>query len=376
MVKTKRIFIFLTIIAILLSNSYIYAGVTDVTGGSGVTVNTTVRDNYTDYQVTDDINLEKDKDYIIDFTKEDNLSKALSHMADLEGTVYYKVVVDGNKASLSKTENSSEAVIKIIGNQSENKAVMTLINTDSNKSYNLNFMYTKYTGSKLTYTGTTYEDGKILVGDPDDIANAYTGSGSVVINEIRDDYYPRYFFNCKLNLIAIPTQDIEIEGTYNGFGMEISLNGTRVGTESANVIGTAKGYATGNTKNKIAIQLAFGDGNIGSVTINGTNMTLPTGTTDRAEFEVVPATKYIIAVTKSQNISNVPETIIDDSDKTTNSSLKDNELAKNETIENNTINPKTGDNVVIYILLSAISITGILTLVIVNGRNNKKERKH
>ena len=61
MVKTKRIFIFLTIIAILLSNSYIYAGVTDVTGGSGVTVNTTVRDNYTDYQVTDDINLEKDK---------------------------------------------------------------------------------------------------------------------------------------------------------------------------------------------------------------------------------------------------------------------------------------------------------------------------
>ena len=161
MVKTKRIFIFLTIIAILLSNSYIYAGVTDVTGGSGATVNTTVRDNYTDYQVTDDINLEKDKDYIIDFTKEDNLSKALSHMADLEGTVYYKVVVDGNKASLSKTEDSSEAVIKIIGNQSENKAVMTLINTDSNKSYNLNFMYTKYTGSKLTYTGTTYEDGKV-----------------------------------------------------------------------------------------------------------------------------------------------------------------------------------------------------------------------
>ena len=342
MVKTKRIFIFLTIIAILLSNSYIYAGVTDVTGGSGVTVNTTVRDNYTDYQVTDDINLEKDKDYIIDFTKEDNLSKALSHMADLEGTVYYKVVVDGNKASLSKTEDSSEAVIKIVGNQSENKAVMTLINTDSNKSYNLNFMYTKYTGSKLTYTGTTYEDGEIVVEDPDNIDYS---KGKVTINEIRDDYYSRYFFNCKLNLIAIPTQDIEIEGTYNGFGMEISLNGTRVGTESAKVTGTAKGYATGNTKNKIAIQLAFGDGNIGSVTINGTNMTLPTGTTDRAEFEVAPATKYVIVVTKSQDVSNVPRTIIWDSDKTNNPSIKDNELLKNGTIEILDIKDPNGNSV-------------------------------
>ena len=34
MTKTKKIFALLTIIIILLSNSYIYAGVTDVTGGS------------------------------------------------------------------------------------------------------------------------------------------------------------------------------------------------------------------------------------------------------------------------------------------------------------------------------------------------------
>lgn len=373
MKNMKRIYAILIMTLIILSNGYIYAGVTDITGGSGVTINTVVRENYTDFQVTDDITLEKDKDYIIDFAKEDNLSKGLSSLADLEKTVYYKIV-DGEKTSLCETENASEAVMKIVGNEAENKAIMTLINLDKNKSYNLDFMYTKYTGSKLTYTGTDYESGTTIVGDPDDID--YSSSGTVTINEIRDDYYSRYFFKCKLNLIAIPTYDIEIEGTYNGLEMEISLNGTRVGTESANVTGTAKGYTTGNTKNKITIRLALGDGNIGSVTINGTNMTLPAETTDRAEFEVVPATKYIIAVTKSQNISNVPETIIDDSDKTTNSSLKDNELAKNETIENNTINPKTGDNVVIYILLSAISITGILTLVIVNSRNNKKERKH
>lgn len=344
MKKITKIFSLLVIIAIFLSNSYIYAGVTDVTGGSGVTVKTTVRDNYTDFQVTDDINLEKGKDYIIDFTKQDNLSKALSSMTDIEGTVYYKVN-DGEKVGLDKTEDSSEAVIKIVGNKDENKAVMTLINTNENKSYNLDFEYTKYTGSKLTYTGTDYESGETIVGNPDEIFNENGGNGKVVINEIRDDYYSRYFFNSKLNLIAIPTQDIEIKGTYNGFGMEISLNGIRVGTESANISGVAKGYTTGNLKNKITIQLAYGDGNIGSVSINGKYMQLPSGTTDRVEFEVEPNAKYEINVVKSQDTSNIPRTIIWDSDKTNNSSLKDSELLRNGTIEILDIKDPNGNSI-------------------------------
>ena len=344
MKKITKIFSLLVIIAIFLSNSYIYAGVTDVTGGSGVTVKTTVRDNYTDFQVTDDINLEKGKDYIIDFTKQDNLSKALSSMADIEGTVYYKIN-DGEKVGLNKTEDSSEAVIKIVGNKDENKAVMTLINTNENKSYNLDFEYTKYTGSKLTYTGTDYESGETIVGNPDEIFNENGGNGKVVINEIRDDYYSRYFFNCKLNLIAIPTQDIEIKGTYNGFGMEISLNGIRAGTESANISGVAKGYTTGNLKNKITIQLAYGDGNIGSVSINGKYMQLPSGTTDRVEFEVEPNTKYEINVVKSQDTSNIPRTIIWDSDKTNNPSLKDSELLRNGTIEILDIKDPNGNSI-------------------------------
>lgn len=344
MKKITKTFSLLVIIAIFLSNSYIYAGVTDVTGGSGVTVKTTVRDNYTDFQVTDDINLEKGKDYIIDFTKQDNLSKALSSMADIEGTVYYKIN-NGEKVGLNKTEDSTEAVIKIVGNKDENKAVMTLINTNENKSYNLDFEYTKYTGSKLTYTGTDYESGETIVGNPDEIFNENGGNGKVVINEIRDDYYSRYFFNCKLNLIAIPTQDIEIKGTYNGFGMEISLNGIRVGTESANISGVAKGYTTGNTKNKITIQLAYGDGDIGSVSINGKYMQLPSGTTDRVEFEVEPNTKYEINVVKSQDTSNIPRTIIWDSDKTNNSSLKDSELLRNGTIEILDIKDPNGNSI-------------------------------
>ena len=267
----------------------------------------------------DDITLEKDKEFTIDFTKTDNLSKGLSYLANFENTVYYKVV--DNK--LEFTENESEAVIKIVRNESENKAIMTLINTDDNKSYNLDFSYSKLDRSTLTYNGIKYGDDTIFIGD--DIPEDLQQSGSATIYDTRDDYYTRYNFKCKLNLIVNLLQDIEVGGTNNGFG-----------TESANVTGTAKGYTTGSIKNKITIQLSFGDENIGSVTINGKNMTLPDGTQDRAEFEVEPASKYTIVVTKSQNTTNA---------------LK---------IEN----PQTYDGIVAWIILGLVSMGGIVGTIV------------
>ncbi len=77
-------------------------------------------------------------------------------------------------------------------NEAGNKAVMTLVDDASaGASYQLDFIKSQYTGSKLTYTEVTK--------DPQ------TGQPSV-IDEIRDDYYTRYNFKCKLNL---NTQDIE-----------------------------------------------------------------------------------------------------------------------------------------------------------------------
>ena len=74
-------------------------------------------------------------------------------------------------------------------------------------------------------------------------------------------------------------------------------------------------------------------------------MTLANGTTDRAEFEVEPAKKYEIIVTKSKDNSNVPKTMIWDSDKTNNPSIKDNELLKNGTIEILDIKDSSGNSV-------------------------------
>ena len=65
-------------------------GASDTPGGPNKTVNTTVRNNFTDCLVTDAINVTVGQDYIIDFTKEDNRSYALRFMADLNKTKYYK----------------------------------------------------------------------------------------------------------------------------------------------------------------------------------------------------------------------------------------------------------------------------------------------
>ena len=164
--------------------------VMDSSGGGTIRVETTVRNNFTDFNVTDDINLTIGEDYIIDFTKEDILSYALRSMVDLEKTKYYQFA-NSDKNSLVETEDISEALLKIVGNKAENKAVMTLVDeANAGASYPLQFMCTEYTGAILTYLGTDYDE----------------QTGNTVIKEIRDDYFTRYHFNCKLNL---NTPDIE-----------------------------------------------------------------------------------------------------------------------------------------------------------------------
>lgn len=164
--------------------------VMDSSGGGTIRVETTVRNNFTDFNVTDDINLTIGEDYIIDFTKEDILSYALRSMVDLEKTKYYQFA-NSDKNSLIETENISDAFLKIVGNKAENRAVMTLMDeANAGASYPLQFMRTEYTGAILTYLGTDYDE----------------QTGNAVIKEIRDDYYTRYHFNCKLNL---NTSDIE-----------------------------------------------------------------------------------------------------------------------------------------------------------------------
>ena len=127
--------------------------------------------------------------------------------------------------------------------------------------------------------------------------------------------------------------DIQITGTYDGFGMEIRLNGEKIGRESKEILGTGKGYASGEIYNLIGIQLAFGDGNIGTVTVNGMQVNLPEGTKDSVEFAAAPASAYTIEVTKSSAVTKTKRSIVWESDNANNTSLKEDELLKHGSVE-------------------------------------------
>lgn len=139
--------------------------------------------------------------------------------------------------------------------------------------------------------------------------------------------------------------DISIEAICQGAMMEIYFNDEKIGPESNKIVGIGKGYESGDEKNTIKIVMSFGYGNIGSVTINNQVMSLPEGTSDQAKFKVDAAPRYSIVVTKSQDTTNIPRTIIWDSDRTNNSSLKEDEILKNGIIEILDIQDENGNSV-------------------------------
>ena len=144
---------------------------------------------------------------------------------------------------------------------------------------------------------------------------------------------------------SLGQDDISIEATCQGATMEVYFNGERIQNESDTIMGNGKGYNNGDEKNTIKIVLSFGYGNIGSVTINNQEMSLPAEKSDQVEFKVAAAPRYSIVVTKSQDATNIPRTIIWDNDRTHNSSLKEEELLKNGIIEILDIQDENGNSV-------------------------------
>lgn len=93
-------------------------------------INTKVENVYENITSTGVIDLTNGQEYVIDFSKTDELTEGLKSFADLDKTLYYK---RDNKGLLA-TDNESEAVIKIVGNKSENKAILTAVNVGTKKS--------------------------------------------------------------------------------------------------------------------------------------------------------------------------------------------------------------------------------------------------
>lgn len=172
------------------------AGVTDVTGGSSVTVKITVVNEYTD---------KHDK-------KTFDLTGKTTTFTDV------KKYFGGTSGTLAVEFPGLAPLVNITYTVSADTVVMTVTNYDDlpDGTYTCpqredkTMMQTTYDGSKLTYLGNDYEDGK------------------VVINETRTDYYTRNHIWRGYTLTV----------TGNG-------NGNSSGTGSGNTTGTGSGGTSG-----------------------------------------------------------------------------------------------------------------------------------
>lgn len=334
----------------LTATLFVNTKVKGVTDNPGVKIDTKVRENCTDCSVTDDINLKKGSDYIIDFTKEDNLSMALRSMADIEKTKYYKFANSDNN-SLIETENASEALIKIVGNKSENKAIMTLVaNLSANTSYTLKFSYTNYTGAKLTYTGTDYDE----------------ETGKTIIKEIRDEYYTKYHFDCKLNLIVDSKANPQPSGSTSANSSYKIIEGTN-SSWVQNTDGTLTFRADGDFSKFIGIK-------INDSWIDEKNYTAIQGST--------------IVTLKNEYLKTLPEgkhevtMVYKDGECSTNFEIKktSEEISENsnaasaeekENQSESSLNPKTGDNnMILLVSLFLASFAGMLEIAICNRKKS------
>ena len=190
------------------SDAIMPCGVTDVTGGGGVKINTTVVDHYTDCALPSNVTLAKGQSYTYDFPDVEG-GMPDKPLCELVETKYYRA--DAASGTLAEVQDASmsdvTARFEPVGDHM--RLTLTFTGGAADGSYRLTRNEALYIGAVLTYTGTDYEGDRIIVGDPDDIFNAYKPGGSVVINETRDDYYIRYNIDSAITLVAAENQALE-----------------------------------------------------------------------------------------------------------------------------------------------------------------------
>ena len=288
---------------------------------TNVAYNLTIKNVYDDISSKGVIDLTNSQEYVIDFSKTDELTEGLKSFADLDKTLYYQVF----NGSLLVTDNASIAVIKIVGNRSENKAILTAVNVETKKSEVFKGLHMQYTGSAIDF------------GDPD---------GGIIL-ETRYDYYTR----CKY------------EFTFQYVKEEVSPKEYKF-TEGANQI-----YTIDESKNaifRIDADFSLFDGKlyIDGILVDAKNYKAESGSTvitlNKEYVDTLSVGEHTIKVEFSDNGS-----------ATTKFEVKAKQVNTEKT--ENITNPQTGDNIDIYIILSIISVLGIATTVVIN---NKKKREN
>ena len=158
-------------------------GVTDVTGGSGVKVKTTVVPHYTDCALPSKVTLKKGQPYTHDFLDvEGGIPETLA--SEVVEVKYYRA--DAASGTLVEVQDASmsdvTARFEPVGNHM--RLTLTFTGGAAGGSYRLTRNEALYIGTALEYTGTDYE------------------GSSTILNETRYDYYLRYVINSEITLAA------------------------------------------------------------------------------------------------------------------------------------------------------------------------------
>ena len=165
------------------SNAIMPCGVTDVVGGSGVGVNTTVVPRYTDCALPSNVTLEKGQSYTYDFPDvEGGIPEALA--SEVVEVKCYRA--DAASGTLVEVQDASMSDVTARFEPAGDHMRLTLTFTGgaAGGSYRLTRNEALYIGSALEYTGTDYE------------------GSSAIVNETRYDYYLRYVINSEITLVA------------------------------------------------------------------------------------------------------------------------------------------------------------------------------
>ena len=279
---------------------------------ANIAINTKVENIYNDISSKGVVDLTNGKEYVIDFSKNDELTEGLKSFADLEKTLYCK----RNNNGLLLTDNENEAVIKIVGNKTKNNAILTAINVGNKKNEVFKGFHMQYTGAALDYNSTS--DG--------------------IIYETRFDYYTRctYEFTFKYVEDIPEVKEYQvIEGANQKYTIDKDSDMTfRIDAD----------YSLFDKKVYIDNEL---------VDVN--NYTSKEGSTiiifNKDYVSTLSVGKHTLKVLFSDN----------------NEALTNFEIIK-ETIEN----PETIDNVEKYIAVGIVAVVGIIGSIVLIKKNKEK----
>ena len=292
----------------------------------GVAINTTVKNIYNDISSKGVIDLTNGQEYVIDFSKTDELTEGLKSFADLDKTLYYQVF----NGSLLVTDDASVAVIKIVGNRSENKAILTAENVGTKKSEVFKGFHMQFTGSALDYDDF---DGDIASGG--------------IVRETRYDYYTRCTY----------------EFTFQYVKEEVSPKEYKF-TEGANQI-----YTIDESKNaifRINADFSLFDGKL---YIDGTLIDAKNYKAESGSTVITLNKEYVDTLSIGEHTIKVE--FSDGGSATTKFEVKAKQVNTEKTED--ITNPQTGGNIGTYIILSIISVLGITATVVID---NKKKREN